>query len=708
MAKIDEPEILRRSEILAQIQPTSEASDRALQRVRQTLSADVPSKGYTFARLWEPFLKSRITRAAAALLLVGLISLMFYWPGPPDESPITGDSTFKDNEEQVASGKKDLPDQYAQLPLERLLEMHFDETEKEIDKNAIATALKMKLDQLSAEELLVVARQATQEYREPRIRAGQRAAYHQIPLSHAIEAADLVVHAYAVRVAPDTDEITYAILNRYLGILEDVFEKMPATIHLKIIEAFETRYLKAGDNIFIDDIITKIPGFINIEEGREYIIALNEHEGKFYLSANYRDGLYPIDSDNGTVDLRAGMASDLRESMVITLEQVRPFIRCLQNSIYRGEHPPEQEMPGWIDLLQSDVLAESWMAVEYFITLRAPAVESVLVLDALERQYQQVRSFIEENPPDTVQNQKIVRRYIYKRKPFLSETLDVLIRIADEPSIDRMLALFEQDQNNSVYIFGDDDQEYRELIPRLTRLILRMPGPQRYDRIVRFLSLQEPEKSYTNFKRYILPELRSAEAEDIDRLLWDMIDRPRDFDLYDNPASLETIWNVLAQRGRPEFRNYLEQYLDDPENTDLGVSHYQGDPRWAVPHAQHALNLHIMQTMNPPEALTELVHLYDGENNSSLNFIINAMDDFLEPNDTQFISFLSENITNHWKIPILIAERLPHASFVPALQQALEKEVNGRLLEALFACGAEQEAIIIALQMLGQPYNETD
>ena len=708
MAQIDKPEILRRCKILSRINPTSEAAQRTRQHVRQSILTNNTRKRHDFSGLWNSFTKRRITPVAAALLAAGFLGLMFFLPDPPDESVTSGDIPLKNNEDQIASVNKELFDQYAQLPLERLLDMHFKETENNSDKKAVAAALKIKLDQLSPDELLAVAQQAAQKNRTSPTSAGQVALYRQIPLSHAIEAADLTVRAKAVRVAPDTDEITYAILNRYLGIFEDVFEKIPVTIQLHIIETFGSSALAAGDDIFIDEITTKIPGRINIEEGREYIIALKEHDGKYYFSANYRDGLYPVDTDNGTVDLRAGETGSLRESMVVTLEQVRPFIRCLQNSIYWAEHPAERETAGWLDLWQSDILAESWMAVEYFNTLPAPAVEPAQVLDAFERQYQQVRSFIKENPPDIVQNRKIVRRYIYERKPFFNETLDLLIRIADEPAIDKMLALFEDAQNHPVYIFGDDFQDYRASISRLTRLILRMPGPQRYDRIVRLLRLKEPEKSFTNFKGYILPELRSAEGEDIDRLLWDMIGRPGDFDLYDNPLTLVTIWNVLAQKGRPEFGIYLEQYLADPENIDLGVSHYRGDPRWAVGPANNALNTYIRQTADSQKILAELIRFYDGENQGAFYFLINTMDESLEPNDTRFIGSFSENITNHWRIPKLIAEMLPHPSFIPALREALKKEVTGFLLEALYACGEQEEAIILALEMMSQPYQETD
>ncbi|MHC4098947.1 MAG: hypothetical protein ACYSWZ_19060 [Planctomycetota bacterium] len=69
MSKIDENEILRRIELLSQIEPTSEATDRAIQRVRDRLSDK--EKIRENKSLWQ-FPKKPIAKlvAAAVLLIV--------------------------------------------------------------------------------------------------------------------------------------------------------------------------------------------------------------------------------------------------------------------------------------------------------------------------------------------------------------------------------------------------------------------------------------------------------------------------------------------------------------------------------------------------------------------------------------------------------------------------------------------------------------
>lgn len=70
MSKIDENEILRRLKLLSQIEPTSKATDRAIQRVRDSLSDKEEIREST--SLWQ-FPKRPIAKlAAAAVLLIAV------------------------------------------------------------------------------------------------------------------------------------------------------------------------------------------------------------------------------------------------------------------------------------------------------------------------------------------------------------------------------------------------------------------------------------------------------------------------------------------------------------------------------------------------------------------------------------------------------------------------------------------------------------
>jgi len=73
MSKIDENKIHRRLKILSQIEPSSEATGRAIQRARDTLVNKEKSQQHANARIWRNIFKSPIIKfAAAAVLLIAV------------------------------------------------------------------------------------------------------------------------------------------------------------------------------------------------------------------------------------------------------------------------------------------------------------------------------------------------------------------------------------------------------------------------------------------------------------------------------------------------------------------------------------------------------------------------------------------------------------------------------------------------------------
>jgi len=71
MSKIDENNIDHRLKALSQIEPSSKATNRAIQRARETLINENKSRQGTNTRIWRSIFKSPITKfAAAAVLLI--------------------------------------------------------------------------------------------------------------------------------------------------------------------------------------------------------------------------------------------------------------------------------------------------------------------------------------------------------------------------------------------------------------------------------------------------------------------------------------------------------------------------------------------------------------------------------------------------------------------------------------------------------------
>ncbi|KPL24624.1 MAG: hypothetical protein AMJ75_03210 [Phycisphaerae bacterium SM1_79] len=72
MSKIDENEIQRRLKRLSQIEPSCEASDRAVKRVRDTLTSERASQTRNNMPIWTAVFRGSIAKfAAAVVLLVG-------------------------------------------------------------------------------------------------------------------------------------------------------------------------------------------------------------------------------------------------------------------------------------------------------------------------------------------------------------------------------------------------------------------------------------------------------------------------------------------------------------------------------------------------------------------------------------------------------------------------------------------------------------
>jgi len=73
MSKIDENQIHRRLKALSQIKPSSEATDRAIQQVRDTLINEEKTRQCAGTRIWQTVFKGPVTKfAAAAVLLIAV------------------------------------------------------------------------------------------------------------------------------------------------------------------------------------------------------------------------------------------------------------------------------------------------------------------------------------------------------------------------------------------------------------------------------------------------------------------------------------------------------------------------------------------------------------------------------------------------------------------------------------------------------------
>jgi hypothetical protein len=128
-------------------------------------------------------------------------------------------------------------------------------------------------------------------------------------------------------------------------------EHLPLTLRWKILEVWGDKDLQPGQEIVIDITINSNPGPARFQEGRTYFLALNKHEGKYYLLPWAVDGVFPIEPQDGAVMVRDGMK--------VPAEQMGPYITSLQKALYQGLGPSPEELPRWQGLLKSDTFVDS-------------------------------------------------------------------------------------------------------------------------------------------------------------------------------------------------------------------------------------------------------------------------------------------------------------------------------------------------------------
>jgi len=89
MSEIDEKEIKRRFEVISQYEPDSEVTARDLEQVRKRLTQNISGQRPPEQRLWRIIMKSRITKLAAAAVIIVAVILGFTFTGGPDIASVT-------------------------------------------------------------------------------------------------------------------------------------------------------------------------------------------------------------------------------------------------------------------------------------------------------------------------------------------------------------------------------------------------------------------------------------------------------------------------------------------------------------------------------------------------------------------------------------------------------------------------------------------
>lgn len=556
--------------------PSSSYVDKVLAQKPETVEA-VATRHWYGRRIWI------YAPIAAAVLLFSVIGLMHWLPRGPEHMEVV----------QVPPELAEL----AQMPVEKLLEIHFGKIETSFDSSVVAATVKVALDKLSAREILDIGNKYS---RQPRISA-RRAAYHPTAVSQVVEASEFVVRGRVEQVILDVSDIKAAILEKELDNhwFEHHGAMVKAEVQLEVFEAYPSLPALDSEKLRLWPVLhtRRLDVF---ENGKEYLIALQQ-DGDIiwmlpFIWGRYAEGVYPVDANTG-------MVSGLRNG-TMPLDDAWLFIMDLYDAVHKGVEPAGEVLEYWLAKLQSEDLTDCWTAVEYFNTLQPPPVEPQLVIDAvvhyydaLDKNSRLMMAQAEGEIPLVEKNWKALQRDVWRQSTFFDEATDLLSRVTDELPAGQIQALFEEDLADSKGVLSE--QAARELRSKVVRL------------------LHKEHKEVHKPKAITKQEVMSRKEK-----IQSMIDRYR-----------------------------------------------------------------------------------KGE--KSIGAVISVMRKHLRAEDKEFVPFLlCEIVTARWDVPVLIAERIPDPCFVPVLRQALEKEVTGTLLAALFACGEEEEAIEMAVTELDKLLDE--
>jgi hypothetical protein len=607
------------------------------------------------------------------------------------------------------------------LSLDQLLEKHFNSPQTDA---SVTQALGKALAALPYERLLEIMQEYGPASGQSNTLQGDfsvKASEKSPPnLAEVVENNDWMVHVIINQVTLNTEELLDMILRKdltYNRIHDASLGRVRLDLDLQVLDAAPDLPAENAEQL-------TFWCFVPYEQhelwqaGREIIIPLCHQWGRYRLGSDRSRQMYWVklnEHQEKTVTI---------DHCEFPLDQAWDLIQD-QVFIAKANHEPTaEEVAHWHLRLTRGDLVISGQAMQYF-KRRSTLADPAWVMDTIERHYKALRSRVTDIrylPDDSG-----------KTNTFILEAVDLLAQIADHTTVDRMLALYEADLS-----------EYRSLFhqsgnwsSQITRLALAVPGPQRRDLFCELYDGQTPATQFElpNGKRkkisrpflkrhdQAIQALGEIKGQDLDQLLLEMLRDPASWNLTNDPLHMETPWCTAVAKGLTEAATFLQDFLQDPDPARLGF--HAKHKTQLVQYATRALSAakgKPVLNQTRLESLEAAVARYErsAQTGDAVTDLISTFETHLQPTDIQFLPVLQEVIGKDWhgrgwRTPNLIADTMPDPSLIPALQKAVYdpnnwylKRVNAYLLRALFACGATEEAITIALQTLTAPVHESD
>jgi len=505
--------------------------------------------------VWRTILKSRITKlAVAAVIIVAVAVGLIQWLPSGEGEP-------------VVKVEVEIPTEVTQMPVDKLMEIHFGKAESEFDASVIAAAVEQALGKLGAIEVLALAG----KFGGRSARRSARMRYHPKPLSAAVEAADIIIRARINRFELDANDLKASIVERNLRWIEDYVGWIRADVELEVLEGYPKLPAEDGGTLLLKPVFST--DRLNLlEQGKEYIIALHER-GQIIWMLPYGEGIYPVDPNNQMVSgFRAGP---------MPLDDAWHFISDCYDAIHEGNEPPEEALDYWTDKLQSDKLTDNWTAVEYFNTLAEPPINPQIIAEAVERQIK-------------TRNEK------YQRATFAKEAFNLLIKLGDPNTNRRMAEIYENEHTLDNSIFNEDfagvyANSFAEQVTRLVPSTVskaddsrpkpkpQLSGAEKIDRVIQ--QYRAGEKSLGAVVSEMRKHLTSKDVEFIP-FLKEVLTKHWEIPGFiatriPDPCFVEPLREAIANKYHGDFVRALYACGEQDETIELAYTHladYVYDP----------------------------------------------------------------------------------------------------------------------------------
>jgi hypothetical protein len=635
-----------------------------------------------------------------------------------------------------------IPSELAAMSLEQLIKLNYDTSQNTYDPNIVKYALKQVLDKSSPEEVIKIAKGLNtgglkiqaQRVAPPVHPVSDSIGYARKTFQEVVEESNLFVHARLIGCNLNVEDIIAALVEKekFSG-LEDYMSKYKVTIQLYVIDILPKNILKKGRTITIPTVLYE-DQLNAIKKNSDYYFAMVQNKGQEPKFLEFFSGVYPVDFN--------------KPANIETWQ----FFKDAQDILLFGQTPKSETIDYWISKLNGDTFA---LALEYMDILPDDFIPSKSLMDALEQRYNdlllQTQKSIDKALADVNPDK---RRFAYTEAarlsnsdmPFFNKVINLFLRSNDKDSIKRMLALFNEDiqLGNTSILWRRISERNNGLLPLIIKMIVASDDKNRsqllldtYEKFKNIpLAAQNNVSNNADMLRNIfvhelyneiINETEKMPVKEAGQLLESILKEPSKFDFpsdysSDDAQRLKRVWKILASGGDSGIRSYLEEIIEEPNFYSIGINpaSYRDKSTFSLEQSAFEVLQSMPESVRPShnELIRLLLMIYERnkENESCRNFTVNTMGDILETGDTECIPILTQMLLMnkpHWSLPVIIKQRTPDPAFVPAIRTVIEKNAydntsQAYIVEALYACGQQEEAINEAVKVLDQPNREDD